>query len=215
MTGLLALILAYLIGAIPFGYLVVKFTTGSDVRESGSGNIGATNVLRTTGRGPAVLTLALDIAKGFLAVWLAAWLTNGSPNWTALAALAVMAGHAFPVFLKFQGGKAVAAFIGAFLYVAPIPLLASLAVFVITVAYTRYISAGSILAVGTFPFGVWLIDHPPIVVFAASLIAAAFIVYRHKSNLERLHQGTEHVFRWKEAGRSAARTARHGAIRQH
>jgi len=215
MIGLLAVVVAYLIGAIPFGYLVVRFTTGGDVREFGSGNIGATNVLRTTGRAPAIATLVLDMAKGFLAVWLASWLTNGSPEWIALAALAVMAGHAFPVFLKFQGGKAVAAFIGAFLYVAPVPLIAALLVFLITVAYTRYISAGSILAAGTFPFGVWLIDHPPLVVFLASLIAAGFIVYRHKANLERLHLGTEHVFRWKDAGRSAARTARHGAVRQH
>lgn len=209
MLGLLAVLLAYLIGAIPFGYLVVKFTTGSDVRESGSGNIGATNVLRTTGRGPAVLTLLLDIAKGFLAVWLAAWLTNGSAEWTALAALAAMAGHAFPVFLKFQGGKAVATFIGAFLFVAPVPLLAALTVFLITVAWTRYISAGSILAAGSFPLGVWLIDHPPLIVFLASLVAAGFIVYRHKSNLERLHQGTENMFRWKDHHGGSARAARH------
>jgi acyl phosphate:glycerol-3-phosphate acyltransferase len=209
MLGLLAILIAYIVGAIPFGYLVVKFTTGGDVRESGSGNIGATNVLRTTGRGPAALTLALDIAKGFLAVWLAAWLTDGSPEWTALAALAVMAGHAFPVFLKFQGGKAVATFVGAFLYVAPVPLLAALLIFLITVYWTRYISAGSILAAGSFPLGVWLIDHPPLVVFLASLVAAGFIVYRHKSNLERLRQGTEHVFRWKTVQGGGARAARH------
>lgn len=209
MLGLLALIIAYLLGAIPFGYLVVKAATGGDIRESGSGNIGATNVLRTTGRGPAILTLALDMAKGFLAVFLAAWLTNGSSEWTSLAALAVMAGHAFPVFLKFHGGKAVATFVGAFLYITPLPLLAALVVFLITVAWTRYISAGSILAAGTFPFGVWLIDHPPLAVFLAALIAAGFIVYRHTSNLERLRQGTEHVFRWKAATGSAARSARH------
>jgi len=209
MLGLLALLIAYILGAIPFGYLVVRWTTGSDVRDSGSGNIGATNVLRTTGRGPAIATLALDIAKGFLAAYLASWLTNGSPEWTALAALAVMAGHAFPVFLKFQGGKAVATFIGAFAYVAPVPLLAALLVFLITVGYTRYISAGSVIAAGSFPLGVWLIDHPPITVFLASLAAAGFIVYRHRSNLERLHQGTEHIFRWKPEPGSAARTARH------
>jgi acyl phosphate:glycerol-3-phosphate acyltransferase len=209
MLGLLALLIGYILGAVPFGYLVVKFTGGGDIRESGSGNIGATNVLRTTGRGPAVLTLVLDVAKGFLAALLAGWLTNGSAEWTALAALAVMAGHAFPVFLKFHGGKAVATFIGAFAYVAPIPLAGAVLIFVITVAYTRYISAGSVLAAGAFPLGVWLIDHPPIVVFLASLAAAGFIVYRHKSNLERLRQGTEHVFRWKTTQGSAARTARH------
>src|SRR5690348_18456390 len=105
MTPLLALLIAYLLGAIPFGYLLVRWKTGSDVRSAGSGNIGATNVLRTTGRAAGVATLLLDIAKGYLGVWLAAELTGGAPEWTSLAALAVMAGHAYPVFLKFQGGK--------------------------------------------------------------------------------------------------------------
>src|SRR5271167_3330989 len=98
MNGLLAILIAYLIGCIPFGYLLVKLTTGKDVRASGSGNIGATNVLRTTGRSVAVATLLLDIAKGAFAVWVADKLSGGSPLWMSLAALAVMAGHAFPVF---------------------------------------------------------------------------------------------------------------------
>jgi glycerol-3-phosphate acyltransferase PlsY len=115
MTGFAALVLAYLIGGIPFGFLLVKLSTGRDVRAEGSGNIGATNVLRTTGRAVAVATLLLDIGKGFAAVWLAAELTAGDPTWMSLAALAVMAGHAYPVFLGFKGGKAVASFIGAFL----------------------------------------------------------------------------------------------------
>ena len=116
MNGLLVLIAAYLIGGIPFGYLIVKMKSGRDVRSLGSGNIGATNVLRTTGRALGVLTLLLDIGKGALAVWIADRVTHGSPGWMAAAALAVMAGHAFPIFLKFQGGKAVASFVGAFLY---------------------------------------------------------------------------------------------------
>jgi acyl phosphate:glycerol-3-phosphate acyltransferase len=197
MNGLLAVIIGYLIGGIPFGFLLVKLRTGKDVRTEGSGNIGATNVLRTTGRGIAVLTLLLDIAKGFAAVWIAAELTNDDPNWMSLAALAVMAGHAYPVFLKFKGGKAVASFIGAFLYLTPLPLLAVLLVFVIAVAVTRHISAGSILAAAMFPLGVWMILHPPIAVFLASLIAGGFIVYRHRSNLERLRAGNESVFVWK------------------
>jgi acyl phosphate:glycerol-3-phosphate acyltransferase len=197
MTGILAVILAYLLGAIPFGYLIVKFSTGRDVRSEGSGNIGATNVLRTTGQVPAVLTLLLDTAKGFLAVWLAAKMTGSSPTWMALAAIAVMAGHAFPIFLSFKGGKAVASCAGAFLYLTPEPLLAAFVVFVIIVAMTRYISAGSIMAAGTFPLGVWLILHPPFPVLLASLIAAAFIVYRHRENVERMREGKENVFRWK------------------
>src|SRR5580658_7094591 len=119
MMPLLALLIAYLLGAIPFGYLLVKWTTGADVRASGSGNIGATNVLRTTGRGAGVATLLLDIAKGYLAVWIAGRLTGVDSIWMPAAALAVMAGHAYPVFLRFQGGKAVASFIGAFLFLTP------------------------------------------------------------------------------------------------
>src|ERR1700685_2931839 len=103
MTGLLAVLIAYLIGAIPFGYLLVKLRTGKDVRASGSGNIGATNVLRTTGRAVAVVTLLLDIAKGVAAVWIAAVLTDDDVTWMSAAALAVMAGHAYPVFLRFKG----------------------------------------------------------------------------------------------------------------
>jgi len=195
---ILALILAYLIGAIPFGYLVVRLTTGRDVRDEGSGNIGATNVLRTTGRGPAIATLVLDIAKGFAAVWLAGWLTDGYYNWMALAALAVMAGHAYPVFLHFGGGKSVATFIGAFLYLTPEPLLATLVVFAAIVALTGFISAGSIMAAATFPLGVWLILHPPPLVLLASILAGGFIVWRHKENLDRLKAGTESVFKWKQ-----------------
>jgi acyl phosphate:glycerol-3-phosphate acyltransferase len=198
MTGLLAVAIAYLLGAIPFGYLIVKFTSGKDVRTAGSGNIGATNVLRTTGKGQAVATLVLDIAKGFAAVWIAAALTENSPLWTSLAALAVMAGHSYPVFLRFQGGKAVACFVGAFLYLTPEALLAALVLFVFIVAGTRYISAGSVIAAGMFPLGVWLILHPPMEVLAASVIAGAFIVYRHKANLQRIYEGTENVFRWNQ-----------------
>src|SRR3984893_18689797 len=108
MKPLLALLIAYLLGAIPFGYLLVKWKTGADVRAAASGNIGATNVLRTTGRAAGIATLLLDIAKGYLAVWIAGRLTEQDPWLMSAAALAVMAGHAFPVFLRFQGGKAVA-----------------------------------------------------------------------------------------------------------
>jgi len=189
----LALLLAYLLGAIPFGYLMVKLQTGEDVRSSGSGNIGATNVLRTAGRAAGIATLILDIGKGYLAVWLASRLTRGSDLWMSLAALSVMAGHAFPVFLKFKGGKAVASCVGAFSCLTPLPLAAALVVWVVTVAVTRYVSLGSVLAAGSLPLAVWLILHPPAPVLAASLVAGAFIIWRHRSNLQRLRAGTEHV----------------------
>ena len=196
MMGLLVILIAYLLGAIPFGYLLTRFTTGKDVRTEGSGNIGATNVLRAAGRGAAIATLALDMAKGFAAVWIAGLLTDSQPGWMADAALAVMVGHAFPIFLGFKGGKTVSTFIGAFLYLTPIPMLASLIVFVITVVVTRYISAGSILLAATFPLGVWLIQHPTPNELIAALIAAAIVVYRHKENLQRMRSGKEPGFRW-------------------
>jgi glycerol-3-phosphate acyltransferase PlsY len=114
----------------------------------------------------------------------------------AAAAVAVILGHAFPVFLKFQGGKAVASFIGAFLYLAPLPLLASLIVFAVVVAVTKYISLGSILAAGLFPLAVWLIAHPPAPVLLAALFSGAFIVWRHQANILRLREGNENVFRF-------------------
>ena len=196
MMPLIALVVAYLVGGIPFGYLLVRWKTGEDVREKGSGNIGATNVLRTTGRVVALATLLLDIGKGAFAVWLADRLSAGSPVWMSLAALAVMAGHAYPVFLKFQGGKAVASFIGAFLYLTPIPMIAALVIFVIVVAATRQISIGSIVAAGSLPLAVWMIAHPPAAVVLAALVAAVFVIYRHRENIERIRSGTESVFRF-------------------
>jgi glycerol-3-phosphate acyltransferase PlsY len=193
MNILLALLLAYLLGAIPFGYILVRLTTGGDVRAAGSGNIGATNVLRTTGRAAGVLTLLLDIGKGFAAVWLASRLTEGSALWMSCAALAVMAGHTYPVFLGFKGGKAVASWVGAFLCLAPAALAATLVVFVVTVAVSKYVSLGSVLAAGLLPLAVWLISHPPLPVVAAALVAGGIIIWRHKQNLERIRAGHEHV----------------------
>lgn len=197
MHELMAVLFAYLIGGIPFGYLLVKLTTGKDVRASGSGNIGATNVLRTTGRAIGVLTLLLDIGKGVVAVWHADYTTHGDELWMSAAALAVMAGHAYPVYLKFKGGKAVASFIGAFLYLTTLPMAAILILFVIIVAATGYISAASVVCAAMFPLGVWLILHPSAPEFWSSLIAGVFIVYKHKSNIDRLRAGNENVFRWR------------------
>ncbi|HTM51987.1 MAG TPA: glycerol-3-phosphate 1-O-acyltransferase PlsY [Bryobacteraceae bacterium] len=201
MMPVLALAAAYLIGAIPFGFLLVKWKTGEDIRDSGSGNIGATNVLRTTGRSAAAATLILDIAKGYLAVWLAGRLTSGNETWMAASALAVMAGHAFPVFLGGKGGKAVASFVGAYLCLTPVPLLATLVVFAVIVAWTRYISAGSIVASGAFPLAVWIICHPPAPVLVAAVVSGAFIVYRHRENIVRIRAGAENVFSLKGRGR--------------
>jgi len=162
MIPILVLLAAYLLGAIPFGYVLVKWKTGADVRSAGSGNIGATNVLRTTGRTAGIATLLLDIA--------------------------------FPVFLKFKGGKAVASWVGAFLCLTPVALVAVLVVFVVVVAWTRYISMGSIIMAATLPLAMWLIVHPPLPPIIAAIIAGAFIIYKHSSNIQRLRSGQEHVF---------------------
>ena len=191
---LLALLLAYLLGAIPFGYLLVKWKTGGDVRASGSGNIGATNVVRATGLPLGVLTLLLDIVKGYTAVWIAGRLTDSDPLWMGAAALAVMAGHAYPVFLKFHGGKAVASFVGAFLALAPWAVAAEVVIFLVVVAWTRHVSMGSIIGAATFPLAVWLLLLPPVPVEVAAVIGAAFIIYKHSSNIQRLRAGTENKF---------------------
>jgi glycerol-3-phosphate acyltransferase PlsY len=198
MTPFFILLLAYLIGSIPFGYVLVRFKTGQDVRSMGSGNIGATNVLRTAGRWIAVVTLLLDIAKGFFAVWLMARYAGDSRLWMSAAALAVMAGHAYPVFLKFQGGKAVASFIGAFLYFTPAPMLAALVLFAIVAAATKHVSMGSIVMAGSLPLAAYFIEHPPGVVLLTTVVAAVFIIYRHRENISRIRAGTEYVFRFDE-----------------
>jgi glycerol-3-phosphate acyltransferase PlsY len=194
--GLLALAIAYAVGGVPFGLIIVKLTTGQDVRASGSGNIGATNVLRTTGRTAGIATLLLDAAKGWFAVWLAARLTGDSILWMSLAALAVLAGHAFPAWLGFKGGKAVASFIGAFAYLTPVPLLAVLLIFLLLLFTTRYLSLGSVVAAGLFPLACWMILHPEWPVLLAAFGSAALIIWRHKANIERIRAGNENVFRF-------------------
>lgn len=196
MTGVLSLVAAFLFGSIPFGVIVVRLMTGADVRASGSGNIGATNVLRTTGRAAGVITLLLDAGKGMLAVWLADRLTGGNTMWMSFAALAVLLGHAYSIFLNFKGGKAVASFVGAFAYLTPVPLLAVVILFVFLVAWTRYLSLGSILAAALFPVACWMILHPEWPVLVSSLGAAVLIVERHRGNIERIRSGEERVFRF-------------------
>ena len=196
MIPLLVLAIAYLLGAIPFGYLLVKWKTGADVRTAGSGNIGATNVRRTAGRGAGIATLALDIAKGYGAVWIAGRLTGEDSLWMSLAALAVMAGHAYPVFLRFQGGKAVASFVGAFLCLTPAALGIETIIFVVVVVWTRHISMASIVGAATFPLAAYLVERAPLPAVLASVVAGAFIIYRHSSNIQRLRLGTENIFKF-------------------
>jgi glycerol-3-phosphate acyltransferase PlsY len=190
----LTTITAYLLGGVPFGYLFVRFALGKDIRTMGSGNIGATNVHRSAGGKAGVFVLLLDIFKGFLAVWIAALLTHNDSVGVALAAAAVMIGHSFPVFLRFKGGKAVACCVGAFLYIAPLAVLAIVPVFVLVVAISKYISLASIVSVLLFPLILWLILHPAQPILLAAIFGALLIVYRHKANIQRLMAGNENVF---------------------
>lgn len=194
MSGLLVAVAAYLIGGIPFGLLYSRLTGGPDLRQTGSGNIGATNALRTLGRTAFFATLLLDIGKGVFAVWLADTVTEGSVPWMAAAALAVVFGHAFSIWLSFTGGKSVASFIGAFLYLTPYPLLACAAVLLVILAITRYMSLASIIAVASLPLACWLIAQAAWPVLAAAAICAALVVSRHRANIQRLRAGTENVF---------------------
>lgn len=190
----LTTVTAYLLGGVPFGYLFVRFALGKDIRTMGSGNIGATNVHRSAGGKAGVIVLLLDILKGFAAVWFANFLTHGNTTALALAVAAVMLGHAFPVFLRFRGGKAVACYLGAFLYIAPLAVLAVVPVFVLTVVLSKYISLASIVSVVVFPVVLLIAAHPSPAVLIAAIFAAWLIVYRHKANIQRLKMGTENVF---------------------
>jgi glycerol-3-phosphate acyltransferase PlsY len=187
-------LIAYLIGGLPFGYWFVRLTSGKDIRTMGSGNIGATNVHRTQGGRAGVIVLLLDMLKGFVAVLIAGRLAPGSAGALALAAAFVMIGHCYPVFLRFRGGKAVACFIGAFLYIAPWALLVVLGVFAGVVALSKYISVGSLIGAALFPVFFWMIYQPADVLLIASIFCGLLIIYRHKSNVKRLWTGQESVF---------------------
>jgi glycerol-3-phosphate acyltransferase PlsY len=196
MMGLLSVLVAILVGGIPFGLIIVRLKTGKDVRDSGSGNIGATNVLRTSGTAAGLITLLLDAAKGLFAVWLADTLTHGDVAWMSAAALAALLGHAFSPYLKFKGGKSVATFLGAFGYLTPIPVLIVTLIFILVVAMTRYLSLGSITGAALFPFACFIILHPAWPVLAAAFGAALLILWRHAGNIERIRAGNERVLRF-------------------
>ncbi len=184
-------LIAYLLGSIPSGYLIVKLKTGGDIRKTGSGNIGATNVFRKS-KASGLLTLALDGAKGWLAVMISVWMGAGL-EWQAAAAVLAIAGHMFTVWLRFKGGKGVATGCGAYLALAPAAVGAALAVFVLACVLTRFVSLSSILASAAFPLCAWLLGSPPAVV-AGGAVGSALIVAKHHENIRRLLSGTENRF---------------------
>ncbi len=218
---LIIVVVSYLLGSIPFGYVLVRVFRGQDIRKSGSGNIGATNVARTGSKTLGVATLFLDAAKGYAAVAFAFWLaarrgleglapagiyhgttSNVSAHTAfllaALAAFITILGHMFTVWLRFKGGKGVAAAAGAFVALAPRAMLVALILFVAVVALTRYVSLGSIVAGAAFPLCVWWLAPAERITAPILLLVAAsslLIIVRHKDNIRRLLAGTENRFR--------------------
>jgi glycerol-3-phosphate acyltransferase PlsY len=184
-------ILGYVLGSIPFGYLLVKIASGSDIRQAGSGNIGATNVYRQS-HAIGILTLILDAGKGYLAVVAAGWLSGGD-GWRAAAAVAAILGHVFTVFLGFRGGKGVATGFGAYLALTPPAVGTTMIVFFLTAILTRYVSLASILATATYPLWVFLY-HEPVMMIGAALLGSSVIVAKHHQNIRRLLSGKESKF---------------------
>jgi glycerol-3-phosphate acyltransferase PlsY len=207
-------VVSYLLGSIPFGYLLVRIFRGEDVRQTGSGNIGATNVARTGSKWLAIATLVLDALKGYVAVAHVFFFAGhhrdqlpqfGSHTVYILAALAgflAIVGHMFPVWLRFQGGKGVATSVGAFLGIAPTAVLVSLLAFVAIVAVTRYVSLGSIVGAAIFPVAAWWLNPETRdgTVMAFIVASALLIIIRHKDNIRRLLAGNENRFADRRSG---------------
>jgi len=184
---------AFLLGAVPFSWLLARLVRGVDIRSVGSGNIGATNVARSIGMGPGLVALVLDAAKGSAAVLLARWLLAGEAHPAVLEALAggmAILGHNFTPFMRFRGGKGVATGAGVFGVLAPWALLAAVLVFILTVAVSRMVSLGSVLAAASLPVAVYALDGGRAVV-ALSLLVASLVIARHRTNLRRILAGNE------------------------
>lgn len=199
---------SYLLGSIPFSYLVVRLLKGADIRELGSRNVGATNVARTFGKAPGIVALILDLAKGWAAIALARWIVSqphwpfagaahGGPLqsrefWIALAGLIAVVGHMFPVWLGFHGGKGVATATGVFLALDPVVIAAALLVFLIVLATTRFVSLASILSAASVPlFFRFLAVDAPFWRIVVSIAIAILVIAKHHSNIARLTQGSE------------------------
>jgi glycerol-3-phosphate acyltransferase PlsY len=206
---LIVAVMAYLLGSIPFGYLLVRIFRGEDIRLSGSGNIGATNVARSGAKGLGIATLALDALKGALAVWLAALLARSKYNLCgdftqhpcahalrlmSVAALFAVLGHVFPVWLRFKGGKGVATALGVFCVLFPAAILVALAIFILIVAITRYVSLGSILGAIAFPAAAYFLQSTDAMSLVLASSVSLIVILKHHQNISRLLSGTESRF---------------------
>ena len=207
MLPVILIVAAYLVGSIPFSYLVARVASGQDIREAGSRNVGATNVARTAGKGAGIAALLLDLGKGYAAVAMARWIVlrpewpfaaiSTSPlhsreMWIALAGLIAVLAHMFPVWLRFHGGKGVATAAGVFLALDPLVMAAAALVFLIVILSTRFVSLASILSAASIPiFLRFLVHDSPFWRIAISIVIAIAVITKHHSNIARLTQGTE------------------------
>lgn len=187
---LLVVAAAYLVGSIPFAFLLVRLTGRGDVRRAGSGNVGATNTLRVAGWKVALPVLLLDVGKGIAAVWVMSRVT-ADPAWHAAAGAAAVVGHCFPVWLGFSGGKGVATAAGVLLMLAPVPGLVIAGVFVAVLAVGRMVSLASMTAAAGYPVVLWLMERPRMPVVTATVVIALVVLWRHRANLERMIRGEE------------------------
>jgi acyl phosphate:glycerol-3-phosphate acyltransferase len=205
-TLIVVLLTAYFLGSIPFGLLMARLFGGGDVRKTGSGNIGATNVARVAGPLAGILTLLLDAGKGWFAVWLAVRFMHGEALAMVLAGFFAMLGHCFPVWLRFRGGKGVATAAGVFLALSPAAMLAGFILFLLVVGFWRYVSLASIAAAAALPLLIYLLwaPHfaPPQSVTLTSLAIAALVIYQHRGNIGRLARGEEPKFSLSKKGRA-------------
>jgi len=200
-TGMVVIVasLAYLLGSIPFGFLLVRVFRKQDIRAVGSGNIGATNVVRSGAKGLGALTFLLDAAKGCVAVFAAQWLLGGrfsDPDLHAVAALFAVLGHMYPVWLRFKGGKGVATAFGVFLALSPVAALLGLGVFVVVLQIWRYVSLASIVSAVAFPVAALFLSRgraTPLLT-AVTVFLPALVIVKHRANIQRLRSGTEYRF---------------------
>jgi len=206
---LITAVVSYLLGSIPFGYLIVRLVTGEDVRASGSGNIGATNVAR---KSPVlgIATLLLDAAKGMAAVYLARVAFSGPHRHLimTIAALFAVIGHLFPIWLKFRGGKGVATSLGAFVLITPKSILCMVVIFILLAVAFRYVSLGSIAVAAAFPLLAWafLEYHDPIELLIIAIVSA-LVIWKHRQNIGRLTAGTESRIGQAKRGQSSTGTS--------
>lgn len=191
----LSLVAAYLLGSVPFGYIAARLIKKTDIRRHGSGNIGATNVMRLLGPKLAVLVLLLDLAKGMGAVVLARALSAGELIPLA-AAVAVMAGHSWPIFLGFKGGKGAATGIGVLIVLGGWAAAPVLSLAVLAIGLTRYVSLGSILGAASVPLFFWLFGFSPLYIFFGAAMGL-LVIFRHRANIKRLLAGTESRLGWR------------------